>query len=220
MNPLIKRDPQIWREHRVVVLAGMYDYHATTGECYETRTLADMFDLNPTCKPKQHGPAFIPSSYAKYDARSHAVQQAHGSFVALTAEVDDGDHALAAVAGAIASCAGSAAHLIYSSPHARPGDRRWRAILPLAGPVPHAEWHDGQTALCDHLELVGIRPDRALCRAAQPVFLPNVPRIQTKTCKPLRGHNGEPIFSCGVRPGSMRLAYCLIEALSRLELPA
>jgi hypothetical protein len=67
-------------------------------------------------------------------------------------------------------------------------------ILPLAEPAPYPAWNDAQNALCDHLAAHGINPDRALCRAAQPVFLPNVPRVHAKTGEPLRGRDGQPLF--------------------------
>ncbi|MDR3449309.1 MAG: hypothetical protein P4M15_06125 [Alphaproteobacteria bacterium] len=194
MTALPEPHPHRWHDHRVVTFDGMFDTHATTGEDYATRTMADLFDVRPACCPKERGPAFIPSTYADHDARSHTAQRAHGSFVALTADIDHGDHAPGDLVAAIKAFAGPAAALIYSSPHARPGDRRWRVIVPLAEPVPYALWHDAQTALCDHLDAHGIAPDRALCRAAQPVFLPNVPRVHAKTGATLRGQDGQPLF--------------------------
>ncbi len=212
-----KPQPHRWHDHRVVVFSGQYDSNIKTGECYQTQTLADLFDFHPARQPKQHGPAFIPSSYADHDARSHAAQQARGSFVSLTADVDSGDHALAVLVDAITAFAGAAASLVYSSPHARPGDRRWRAILPLAEPAPYPVWLDTQTALYDHLEPGGIRPDRTLCRAAQPVFLPNVPRRHAKTGEPLRGRDGEPLFftwrSTGINAPGLRLDHGPVAAL-------
>ena len=185
--------PHRWHDHRVVTFAGMFDTHTATGECYQTRALADLFDVRPACVPKQNGPAFIPSTYADPDARSHTAQRTHGSFVALTADIDHGDHAPGYLQVEMKVLVGPAATLIYSSPHCRPGDRRWRVIVPLAEPVSYALWHDAQTALCDHLALCGIDPDRALCRAAQPVFLPNVPHRHAKTGL-LLSLEGQPFY--------------------------
>lgn len=217
MSALINPHPHSWHDHRVVVFSGQYDSNIKTGECYQTRTLADLFDLHPARQPKQHGPAFIPSNYADHDARSHAAQQARGSFVSLTADVDSGDHAPGDLVAAIKAITGQSAHLIYSSPHARPGDRRWRVIVPLSDPVPFAVWQDAQTALCDHLAGCGIMPDRTLCRAAQPVFLPNVPRRHAKTGDPLRGRDGEPLFfrwrSTGIDAPGLSLVHGPVAAL-------
>ena len=194
MTALLKPTRHRWHDHRVVTFTGQYDSHIKTGECYQTSALAELFDVRPACAPKQAGPAFIPSSHADHDARSHTAQRTHGSFVALTADIDHGDHAPGELVAAIKAFAGHAAALVYSSPHARPGDRRWRMILPLAEPAPYPAWHDAQNALCDHLAAHGISPDRALCRAAQPVFLPNVPRIHAKTGGALRGRDGQLLY--------------------------
>ena len=209
MTALPKPKPQRWHDYRVVTFAGMFDTHTTTGECYQTRTLADLFDVRPACTLKQSGPAFIPSTHADHDARSHTAQRTHGSFVALTADIDTGDHAPGDLVAAIKPFAGHAAALVYSSPHARPGDCRWRMILPLAEPVPYPVWHDAQNALCDHLAGLGINPDRALCRAAQPVFLPNVPRVHAKTGEALRGRDGQPLYFVWRSTGTYAPGLCL-----------
>ena len=217
MTALPKPHSHRWQAHRVIVFAGMYDTHTATGEDYQTRALADLFNVKPVCTPKQTGPAFVPSSYGDHDARSHTAQRTRGSFVALTADIDHGDHGLEAVVGALRAIAGHAAHLIYSSPHARPGDRRWRMIVPLSDPLAYAVWFDGQTALCDHLEAQGIVPDRALCRPAQPVFLPNVPRRHAKTGEALRGPDGQPLFfvwrSTGIDAPGLALDHGAMAAL-------
>ena len=194
MSALANSQRHRWHDYRVVTFAGRHDTHIKTGECYQTRALSDLFNVHPACLPKDRGPAFIPSSYADHDARSHRMQRAHGAYVALTADVDTGDHALADMVAAIQAIVGASAWLIYSTPHARPGNRRWRAILPLAEPVPYAVWFDAQTALCDCLEMHGIVTDRALCGAGQPVFLPNVPRAYVETGEPLRGCDGQPLY--------------------------
>lgn len=193
MTAASKPHPHRWHDHRVVTFAGQFDTHTATGECYQTRALADLFDVRPVCVPKRNGPAFIPSTYADPDARSHTAQRTHGSFVALTADIDHGDHAPGYLEAEMKVLVGPAATLIYSSPHCRPGDRRWRVIVPLAEPVSFAAWHDAQTALCDHLAMCGIDPDRALCRAAQPVFLPNVPHRHAKTGL-LLSLEGQPFY--------------------------
>lgn len=194
MTALPNPHPQPWHDHRVIVFAGMYESHTATGEDYRTRALAELFNVKPVCTPKLAGPAFIPSSYADFDARSHTVQRERGAFVALTADIDQGDHPLGAIVEVIRLIAADTAHLVYASPHSRPCNRRWRVIVPLAEPEPYINWHDAQTALCDHLEAHDIVPDRALCRPAQPVFLPNVPRRYAVTGEALRGTDSQPLY--------------------------
>lgn len=183
-----------WNEYAVAFVAGTFDTRIETGVEYATRTLAEIFQAHPANEPKLAGPAFIPSSYAEYDARSHNAQRDHGQFVALTADVDSGDHAPKAIQIAVAAFVVDAAYLIYSSPHSRPGDRRWRVVVPLAEPTTFEQWHDAQTAFFAFLGARGIETDKALARAGQLVFLPNVPAMHEKTQTPLRGEDGEPLY--------------------------
>lgn len=183
-----------WTDARVAVFAGTFDSHIKTGEDYPTRTLAEIFAMQPEAKAKGAGLAFVPSSYHDYDAREHAVQRERGMFVALTGDIDSGDHAPRVVQEAVRAFAGDAAHMIYTSAHARPGDMRWRIILPLADAVDFATWHDAQTAFFDFMAARGIEMDRALARAAQPVYLPNVPAVHVKTDTALRGEDNAPLY--------------------------
>lgn len=185
--------PQPWNDHKVAFIGGTFDTRIETGEEYETRTLAELFAAGPACVDKLTGPAFIPSSYHEYDARSHDAQRSHGQYVALTADVDSGDHAPGAIQKAVAAFVADAAYLIYSSPHSRPGDRRWRVIVPLDQAVPFEQWFDAQTALFAFLGSRGIDTDKALSRAGQLVFLPNVPETHVKSGTALRGPDGEPL---------------------------
>lgn len=183
-----------WTKYRVPVFRGLYDSKIETGEDYETRPLASFFDMPPWNKAKAAGPAFVPSLYHDYDAREHASQRQNGSFVTLTGDIDKGDHPLDAVVAVVAEFCGDAARLIYSSPHARPGDRRWRIIAPLAEPQPFDVWYDAQLAFFAFMEARGFAMDYALSRAAQPVFLPNVPLEHAKSGTPLRGEDGKPLY--------------------------
>lgn len=185
---------QAWADHKACFIAGTYDTRAETGEDYETRTLAEIFAMPPAALEKLAGPAFIPSSYHDYDARSHQAQAAKGQYVALTADIDKGDHSPKTVHEAVHGFVGDHAYLIYSSPHSRPGDRRWRVIVPLASPAAFETWHDAQTAFYAFLGAKGIDTDAALARAGQLVFLPNVPPIHAKSGAPLRGDDGAPLY--------------------------
>ncbi|MGE8143069.1 DUF3987 domain-containing protein [Novosphingobium sp. NPDC080210] len=150
--------------------------------------------MKPGSKPKGAGLACIPSTYCDFDAREHAAQRERGKFIALTADIDKGNHPLATVRAAIEQVTDGAAWLIYSSPHSRPDDQRWRIILPLETEQPFEAWHDAQLALYAFLEARGIACDHALARAAQPVYLPNVPAVHAKSETPLRDEKGEPLY--------------------------
>jgi len=182
-----------WTRQRVAVFRGLFDSNITTGADYETKPLASFFSMEPWSKTKTTGPAFVPSTYHGHDAREHTAQRERGSFVTLTGDIDSGDHQLEAVFDAVEAFAGNAAWMIYSSPHARPGDMRWRILLPLAEPLPFAAWYDAQCAFFAFMEARGLEMDHALARAAQPVFLPNVPLEHAKSGTALRGEDGQPL---------------------------
>lgn len=184
---------QAWISHRVATFAGQHDSHIDTGEDYATITLGSIFDLKPQAKSKMAGNAFLASSYCFYDARSHDAQRQAGSFVTLVGDIDKRNLDLTDVRGAVEDFAGGAAWLIYSSAHSRDGDRRWRIVLPLAGPCAFEEWYDAQTALFTFMESHGIPMDKAMSRAGQPIYLPNVPNAY-KDGTPLRDRDGEPIY--------------------------
>lgn len=183
-----------WTGFAVPTFNGQHDTHIETGEDYRTITLGELFTMQPSDKAKGSSPAFLPSLYADYDARNHAKQREHGRFVALTADIDKGNHAPAKVQAAVKAFAGDAAYLIYTSAHARPGDMRWRVILPLDEPCAFSTWYDAQTALYAFMASRGIECDHALARAAQPVYLPNVPKVHAKTETPLRDDQGAPLY--------------------------
>lgn len=184
---------QAWHGHQFTYCRGQADSRIKTGEDYPTRNLSALWTMAPDNKPKSAGLAMIPSSYNDYDARSHEAQRANGSFVTLAADIDGGNHSGDTIQTAVEAFTGGAAWLIYSSAHSRPGDTRWRIILPLAEAVPFATWYDAQTALFTYLDAQGIKTDRALSRAGQLVYLPNVPHAH-KTGTPLRGEDGEPLY--------------------------
>jgi len=71
---------------------------------------------------------------------------------------------------------------------------RWRVIIPLNEALSFSDWHDAQCAFFDHMEGDGIAMDRALARAGQPVYLPNVPAVHAKSGTPLRAPDGTPLF--------------------------
>lgn len=182
-----------WNARPVVFFNGTYDTNIKTGEDYSVVTLASLFTLEPANADKMAGPAFIPSSYHDYDAREHGVQRVRGEYVALACDIDKGNASPRQVQDLVKAFCGDAAWLIYSSPNARPNDRRWRVIMPLETPVSFDEWHDAQNALFNFMGAAGVECDRALERAAQPVFLPNVPDMH-KSGEALRDAAGNPLY--------------------------
>lgn len=183
-----------WTRRRVAFVAGTFDKRIGTGEDFDTRALGELFQMEPDAKPKMEGPAFIPSTYADHDAREHKVQKLRGEYVALTCDIDKGDWSLSRIESLIRAFCGDAAWLIYSSPHSRPGDRRWRAIVPLHTPADFDLWCDAQYALFGFFGSAGVVTDRALARAGQLVFLPNVPETHLKSGTRLRGQDGKPLY--------------------------
>ncbi|MEZ5688768.1 MAG: hypothetical protein R3E21_08320 [Caenibius sp.] len=182
-----------WSENRAVIFNGQRDTHINTGEDYDTLALGSIFTMKPGCAVKQSAPAILPSTYNGHDARCHARQREVGSFVVLCVDIDKGDHPLARVEEATKLIAGDCAALIYSSAHARPGDMRWRVMLPLRKPLAFAAWYDAQCAVFSLYGRQGIAVDPALSRAAQPVYLPNVPVVHAASGTALR-EDGKPLY--------------------------
>lgn len=183
-----------WNHWRAVTFAGMFDTHIETGEDYATVTLAEVFTMQPADAPKGEGPAFIPSTFCEYNAREHATQRDHGEYIALTGDIDSGNHALDHIEKLVRGFVGDAAWLIYSSAHARPNDMRWRVVIPLARTLPYEHWFDAQNAFFNFMDEANVIMDRALDRAAQPVYLPNVPATHEKSGDALRGEDNEPLY--------------------------
>lgn len=198
------RAHEAWRGHRVVCFAGSGDTHKYSGQDYDTLTLDQVFGMEPGSAEKMQALAIIPSSYCAFDARTHEVQRERGQYVALALDVDTGNLSLDVVAGAIQAFAGDdTAVLIYSSSSASAEVHKWRGIIPLARPVNFEQWQELQHALFRHFQqTTGIKPDYALDRAGQPVYMPNVPPAR-------RDAFGDPEFyrrlimgSEGLRPSS------------------
>ena len=183
-----------WNSFEVCTFNGQMDTRISTGGNYATMALASLFALEPGNADKLDGLAFIPSTYNAHDARNHATQRADGSFVALCGDVDHGDHPLDRIEAMVRGFAGEAAWLIFSTAHARADDKRWRIVIPLAQPLGFEDWHDAQHAFFNFMEYGGVEMDRALDRAGQPVYLPNVPDHHAKTGEILRNDDGTPVF--------------------------
>jgi len=176
-NSVATSTDSAWRNHRVVSFSGSKDTRKHSGNDYDTLTLDQVFSMAPGSDEKMEALAIIPSSYCGSDARTHEVQREKGQYVALALDIDKGGPSLTVVAGAIQSFTGDGvAALIYSSSSASAELQKWRGIIPLAAPVTFVQWQELQHALFRHFEqATGLKPDYALDRAGQPVYMPNVP---------------------------------------------
>lgn len=165
-----------WRTAPVAVIAGMSDTRLKKQLPYRAQPLGELLaNCQPQSAPKKSALAFLPSLYAEFDARDHAAQRERGQFVALVGDIDKGNHPLDLVADKVAAVVGEAAWTIYSTASARPDDRRWRVVIPLAEAVGFDVWHDAQLALVEALRGDGFELDMSAARAGQIAFLPNVP---------------------------------------------
>lgn len=205
-----------WHDRRVVWFQGQHDSliklegpddtkeaararAEASGECYRTISLIDIFNFAPTNKKKGFGPAFLPSSYDMFDARSHDAQRDRGIFHALTGDIDKGDHDAADITKAMQEFAPGCACLIHSSANSRPGNRRWRIFVPLLEPVSFYTWKDAQSAFFQFMEARGVPMDKALGRGGQPVYLPNVPDVHEESGTELRSEDGKPLYYRALR---------------------
>jgi hypothetical protein len=177
-----------WRGFEVATFNGQFDTNIDTGRDYNTTSLGDVFCVEPTNRAKAAAPAFIPSLYCAHDARNHQAQRDRGLFVALTGDIDKGNISLARLRSAAETLIGpSTAFFIYSTGSAKDADKRWRYIIPLSAPMLFDAWQESQEAAFSYMETNGVSMDWSLARAAQPVYLPNVPPER-------RGEDGQPHY--------------------------
>ncbi len=146
---------------------------------YQTISVAElvhMVENPPEPVAKDAAQWFIPSTYSAFDARSHEVQRAHGSFPWLTLDVDGNNLALAEVAEALGEVLGPCRYLIYSTSSATPDNRKWRALVPLKEALSGEDFRDTQRAFYELLADASqgtLIADPPLERTGQPVYLPN-----------------------------------------------
>lgn len=182
-----------WRNWTVPIFNGTFDTRSDSGKPYSTLPLVRVLGSPVAAKPKMEGPAFLPSTYAEHDARCHAVQRERGRYVALVADIDGGNHQPGRIAALVDHYAPRSVAVFYSTPHSRPGDMRWRVVLPLAKLLPFDIWQAAQIALFNTFRNAGVECDTAMARAAQPVFMPCVPEHHAKTGELLRDEAGRPL---------------------------
>lgn len=124
--------------------------------------------------PQQVGKAqaqwLIPSTLM---SRTFKEQEQRGVFHLLWADIDKDPPTIARLAEACDRVVLNSDLEIYSSRSATQVCQKWRVLVPLAKPLPGADWVLAQEVLNDKLEAEGITPDRASERAAQLCYLPN-----------------------------------------------
>jgi hypothetical protein len=177
------------KAHRVMVFNGSSDTNIHSGTDYKTITLQDVFHCagHPSAVPKAEAPAFIPSSYCKFDGRAHQIQRERGQFVSINGDIDVGNHSIEVIGDLVDEFFGCVATLIYGSASATPENRKWRIVVPLEIPFKFVAWQELSEAFYSFMESNGIKMDWSLSRAGQPIFLPNVPPDK-------RGNDGTPTF--------------------------
>jgi uncharacterized membrane protein len=175
-------------DERVLTVVGTYETHdkPTIGEGptakpnphyqqpYNTLSLYDVMAYQRTSVAKDKAQWVLCSTYAQADGRKHKVQEAAGRFVMLAVDMDTGNVPGKELLAAVQSFTGPCIIRIYSSSSATKQNRKWRVLVPLAQAEPFKTWLALQVALNEHIaKATGHRPDRALERAGQPIYLPN-----------------------------------------------
>jgi hypothetical protein len=175
--------------HAVILADGSHNGSPRAGQPYRRIRWEEIRQLveHPDSRTKDRARLVIPSMYAECDGRTHDVQRQRGRFGVLCVDIDSGSPTLDQVVDAVRSAVGDVEAEIYSSSSARPDARKWRILFPLATTIAGSDFADTQTALFGLLQAEGLVCDHALARAAQPVFLPNVPPEK-------RDDQGRPLF--------------------------
>lgn len=175
-------------QERVLTVVGTYETHdkptlgdgpsAKTNPHYEqpykTLSILEVMAYQRTRVAKDKAQWVLCSTYHAPDGRKHKVQEAAGRFVMLAVDLDTGNVPGKELLAAVQSFTGPCITRIYSSSSATKTKRKWRVLVPLLQSEPFKTWLALQTALNEHIEKqTGHRPDRALERAGQPIYLPN-----------------------------------------------
>lgn len=145
---------------------GQYD---TQPGAITWQQVLDLID-NPQQVDKRQAQWLIPSTLM---SRTFKEQELRGEFHLLWSDIDKDPPTLAAMIEAVEKITLYSDVEIYSSRSATQDCQKWRVLVPLAKPLPGADWVLAQEVLNDKLEAEGITPDRASERAAQLCYLPN-----------------------------------------------
>lgn len=158
----------------VLTVEGAYETHKGTDEQYQTISVQELMRIKRTAVPKDQARWVLCSTYNEPDGRSHKAQEERGRFVMVAIDLDTGNVQGKALVAAVQSFTGPCQMRVYSSSSATKDSRKWRVLIPLADAMRYDEWLALTVAINRHIEqAVGVRPDRALERAGQPIYLPN-----------------------------------------------
>ena len=164
-------DGTSWQRHPMVIFNG-----AKAGKPAGTITLRELFEMEPQTVEKTAALAFIPSRYAGPDARRAKAQEQRGEYVALVADYDGGcADVKSALPAAIDAFTRGGPWFVYTTASSTAESLRLRIVVPLAQPVPFADWQAAQLALQEHLNSHGVPTDASARKAAQLSFVPNAP---------------------------------------------
>lgn len=168
-----------WRDTHALIVDGRPNTHPTAGQNYDGITGAQIAAMveNPPCVDKERAQWVIPSTYLGHDARDHDVQRQNGQFRMLVLDVDENDLSLDFLMQTVQQVVGAGVSLMaYSTKSSKPGDRRWRVVVPLEHTIAGADYPDTSRAFFDCLVDASqgvLIPDRALSRVGQIFYLPN-----------------------------------------------
>lgn len=159
---------------RVLTVVGAYETHKGTDEQYETISVQSLMTIERTAVPKDQARWVLCSTYNEPDGRKHKAQEERGQFVMVAIDLDTGNVQGKALVAAVQGFTGTVQMRVYASSSATKANRKWRVLIPTLAAMRHDEWLAVTVALNQHIEReLGARPDRALERAGQPIYLPN-----------------------------------------------
>jgi hypothetical protein len=168
-----------WKDTHALLVDGKPNPSTKAGQDYNGITGAQIAAMvaNPPCVDKEKAQWVIPSTYLHHDARDHEIQRQNGMFRMLVLDVDENDLSLDFLMETVQQVVGQGVSILaYSTKSSKPGDRRWRVIVPVQDPISGEDYPDTSRAFFDCLvdaskgELI---PDRALSRVGQIFYLPN-----------------------------------------------
>jgi hypothetical protein len=164
--------------HAKILSNGKPNPHSSAGLPYSGITAREIAALlsAPPSLPKTDAQWFLPSTYLQADARSHHAQRQMGEFWWLTLDVDKNNLVLSDIEAALDCVAPGCSRLIYSTRSSTEEDRRWRALVPLSGPLAGRDYDDTQNAFFACLEDASggvLIPDNPMARSGQIIYLPN-----------------------------------------------
>lgn len=155
------------------------------GQPYQTTTYTRILALcaEPLNVDKSVADWIIPSTYHQSDARSFSVQKISGTFKMLVADIDEGNHTLADVVGAVRKAIGAGWQFcVYSTKSSTPEEKKWRVFVTVelanqdgeVHGIPGRVYSFFSDSFANHLNEFGITADLTAGRHGQISYLPNI----------------------------------------------